>query len=291
MNDANRAPSDIKRLAELVEQATGRAVVSVQRVGGGSICDAAHLRLADEQEVFAKTHPAPPPGFFEVEAAGLIRLAATGTVAVPAVLATTPEVLVLEWVPPGGLTTAGAEDLGRSMAALHRLSCPSFGGTADGYLGPLPLPNSPRPDWPTFYAECRLLPYLRLAVDCGAVERTGAAAVERLCDRLAELAGPPEPPSLLHGDLWTGNVHPGADGRARLIDPAVHGGHRETDLAMLALFGVPHPRVLPAYLDAFPLADGWRDRVALHQLHPLLVHAALFGRYYGDQAVAVARRY
>ena len=103
---------------------------------------------------------------------------------------------------------------------------------------------------------------------------------------------PEEPPARLHGDLWTGNVLWGQDGRAWLVDPAAHGGHRETDLAMLALFGLPHlPRVLDAYDEAAPLAEGWQDRAGVHQLFPLLVHACLFGGGYGARAAAVAARY
>jgi fructosamine-3-kinase len=124
------------------------------------------------------------------------------------------------------------------------------------------------------------------------VEPRRAAVVERVLDKLPDLAGPPEPPARLHGDLWSGNVLWAADGRAWIIDPAAHGGHRETDLAMLALFGLPHlDRVLAAYDTSWPLAAGWQQRVPLHQLHPLLVHAVLFGGGYGAQAVSAAARY
>jgi fructosamine-3-kinase len=110
-----------------------------------------------------------------------------------------------------------------------------------------------------------------------------------VCERIDELAGPPEPPARLHGDLWSGNVLWSGDG-AWLVDPAAHGGHRETDLAMLALFGCPHLSiVLAAYDEAYPLADGWRRRVALHQLFPLLVHTVLFGGGYAEQTIAAAR--
>ncbi|WP_371127760.1 fructosamine kinase family protein [Streptomyces sp. KS_5] len=115
------------------------------------------------------------------------------------------------------------------------------------------------------------------------------ALIERVCERLPELAGPAEPPARLHGDLWNGNVLWGTDGHAWLIDPAAHGGHRETDLAMLHLFGCPHlDRILDGYQDTAPLTAGWTDRLALHQLFPLLVHAVLFGRGYAEQALAAA---
>ena len=128
-------------------------------------------------------------------------------------------------------------------------------------------------------------------METGALSSAGAAAVERVCERLPDLAGPPEPPARLHGDLWSGNVLADTAGRPWLIDPAAYGGHREVDLAMLRLFGPPGPRVLPAYLEAHPLAPGHEDRVELWQLFPLLVHAVLFGGGYGASVERAARRY
>ena len=109
--------------------------------------------------------------------------------------------------------------------------------------------------------------------------------------RSPELAGPPEPPARLHGDLWSGNVLAGRDGRPRVVDPAAYGGHREVDLAMLRLFGSPGPRFLAAYEEVAPLAPGHEERVALYQLFPLLVHAVLFGGGYGSSVESAARRY
>jgi fructosamine-3-kinase len=160
-------------------------------------------------------------------------------------------------------------------------------GGATLRLGPLALPNHAADDWPTFYAERRLLPLLPHA----GLTRFGNRAVESVCERIHDLAGPPEPPARLHGDLWSGNVLWGRDGRAWLIDPAAYGGHREVDLAMLRLFGSPGQAFLDAYEDRFPLAPGHDQRVALYQLFPLLVHAALFGGGYPASAERVARTY
>ncbi|NLT05979.1 MAG: fructosamine kinase family protein, partial [Solirubrobacterales bacterium] len=188
------------------------------------------------------------------------------------------------------------ETLGRGLAQLHAAGAPRFGAFgADPAeplrIGPLELPNGPAASWAELYAEHRLLPTAGIAADRGALDATGVAAVERVCHRLPELAGPAEPPARLHGDLWSGNVLADRAGRPHLIDPAAHGGHREVDLAMLRLFGSPSDRLLAAYEEANPLAPGHADRIALWQLFPLLVHAALFGGHYGASATAAARQY
>ena len=160
-----------------------------------------------------------------------------------------------------------------------------FGAADDGYIGSLPLPNAPADDWPAFYATQRLGPFLT------ALTTAQREPVEQVCRRLASLAGPSEPPARLHGDLWSGNLLWAADARVWLVDAAAaHGGHRESDLAMLALFGAPHlSQILASYDETWPLSPGWQQRVGLHQLHPLLVHATLFGGGYGDRAAAIAR--
>ena len=258
-------------------------------VPGGDSCTAERLTLDDGTDVFAKSLAGAPDGFFAAEAAGLRWLAAAGAVPVPEVVAVTGELLVLEWVPPGAPSVSAAEGLGRGLAKLHRAGADGFGAPAPGFIGSLPLDNTPAASWPEFYAERRVRPYLRAARDRGALSEEDAAAVEHVLDRLDV---PAEPPARLHGDLWSGNLHWAADGRAWLVDPAAHGGHRETDLAMLALFGAPHlDRIVAAYEEVSPLAAGWRDRVGVHQLHPLLVHAVLFGGGYGARAAAVARGY
>jgi fructosamine-3-kinase len=203
--------------------------------------------------------------------------------------------LVTSWVERRPATPEGADLFGRQLAALHTSGAPTFGFQADGVLATLPLPNTPEPEWAPFYVKHRCAPYLRLARDAGALSCDDAATIDAALSRIAGAAGPPEPPARLHGDLWSGNVLPGSvngvDGWW-LIDAAAYGGHRETDLAMLALFGAPHlDRVLASYQECTPLAEGWRDRVGLHQLHPLLVHCVLFGSGYAAQAVAAARSF
>jgi fructosamine-3-kinase len=294
--------------AERVARLTGAAESTRTRpVAGGDICDAylVELRGADglhgsgDLRVFAKTLDDAPPDFFAAESAGLQRLSDTGAVAVPRVLAAERDMLVLEWVEPGAPSAEQAERLGRDLAALHDSPAPSYGTPGlPCYLGPLPLTSPERPvkdpdEWPAFHAEHRLLPFLRRAADSGAISRSDARDVERVCEELgtggADIAGPPQPPAVIHGDLWSGNVHWAEDGRARLIDPAAQGGHPETDLALLQLFGCPRlSRILAAYDEVRPV-PGRSARVPLHQLQHLLLHAALFGTGYGEQCGVAAR--
>lgn len=218
-------------------------------------------------ETFTKHDPAP------LEAAGLRWLAAAGA-RVPRIVAESPSALVLERVPPGSLDAAGEEDLGRMLATVHAAGAPSFGSLpAEGrfLVGACELDSPEGDDWNSYYLEHRCLPLARRV----GLEREVAAVV---------VDAPVEPPARLHGDLWTGNVLADDRGRPWLIDPAAYGGHRELDLAMLDLFGSIPPRTAAAYEEVAPLADGWRARIPLWQLFPLLVHAVLFGGGYLRQA-------
>jgi len=260
-------------------------------VTGGSICEARRLTLDDGASVFAKSiKGGAPAGFFHAEAAGLAWLRAADGAPVPEVIADLPELLVLEWVEPGDATPAAAEAFGRELAATHRAGADSFGAPWDGFIGSLPQDNTVDDrDWATWFVQRRLEPYLRMAAGRNALADADIALVERALARVEP--PPPEAPARLHGDLWPGNLLWAADGRVWLVDPAAHGGHRETDLAQLALFGAaPHlDRIRASYQEIWPLADGWRERVPLHQLHLLLVHAALFGAAYRSAVLAAVR--
>jgi fructosamine-3-kinase len=222
---------------------------------------------------FVKRHPAP------LEAAGLRWLADAGA-RVPRIVAESPDELVLERVEEGRLTTAGEEDLGRMLAQMHRAGAPRFGSLpAPGrfFVGACELPSPESDDWNDYYLQHRCLTLARRV----GLEREVAAVV---------VDAPVEPPARLHGDLWTGNVLADRDGRPWLIDPAAYGGHREMDLAMLDLFGHIPARTAAAYEEVAPLADGWRERIPLWQLFPLLVHAVLFGGGYLRRSADLARR-
>jgi fructosamine-3-kinase len=260
-------------------------------VAGGDICQAYAGIAPDGSTVFAKSLPDAPAGLFEAEAAGLDRLRIDAGPPVPAVHAVGPDGLVLEWVEPGRPAPAAAGRFGASLAHLHGSGGERFGADTAGFVATIKIDNTPCDDWPTFFAERRLVPALTEAVRRGAIKAEDEGCVQQVIDELARLAGPPEPPARIHGDLWAGNVLWAADGEVWLVDAAAAcDGHRETDLAMLALFGAPHlPEILAAYQAVAPLPDGWQSRVALHQLHPLLIHAVLFGSGYGARAGAAAR--
>jgi fructosamine-3-kinase len=265
-------------------------------VPGGSICAASRLTLDDGSSIFTKSWadgPA-PEGLFPAEAAGLSWLRESGTVAVPEVIVALPDLLALEWVDPGTATPDGAEEFGRRLAGLHASGAPAFGADWPGYLGTLPVDNTPSEGpWPAWFAGTRLAPLLRRSADRGALDPSDVARVERVLGDIDRIAGPAgaEPPARLHGDLWPGNVLWSASGAAYLVDPSAHGGHRETDLANLALFGgAPHlERILDGYQQVWPLADGWARRVPLHQLYLLLAHTAMFGGSYRGALMSAVR--
>lgn len=257
-------------------QTLGSAVVDASPVSGGDINDAHRVRLADGRVVFVKSHASAPVGMFHAEATGLEWLR-EGPLRIPGVLAVGDDFLALEWLDLGGRPDIAR--LGRGLAQLHRLGAPSFGFADDNFLATLPQDNTAEVDWPTFYVERRLRPLCRRARLGLDGELDGL-----LADR--DRFGPAEPPARLHGDLWWGNVA-SVGGEPVLIDPAVYGGHREVDLAMLALFGGLPDALVDAYDEVYRLADGWRERIALYQLYPLAAHACLFGGGYGGQV----RRY
>jgi len=268
-----------------VESLLGSAVLSVTRVSGGDINDAFELGLANRRSVFLKTNPRAPLGMFAAEAAGLSFLREARALRVPEVLAVSPSdqqppFLLLEFIRSARARPDFDVTLGRGLSALHRFGAPSFGWQQGNFIGRLAQENREHASWAAFYREQRLEPQLCAAEAAGRAPKELRRKFEQLFEELPELVGAPEPPARLHGDLWGGNVHVDEHGAPCLIDPAVYGGHREMDLAMMRLFGGFSERVFAAYSEAFPLSPGHEARVQLYQLYPLLVHLNLFGGGY-----------
>jgi fructosamine-3-kinase len=280
-----------------LERVLGTAVRDCRGIGGQHGVRHCRVTLADGRTAFAKlagsAAGSEAAGFaaaqFAAEARGLRWLGEAGAVPVPEVLGWDEAALVISWVPEEAPAREAADGFGRDLARLHAAGAAAFGAPWPGSIAGLPLPNDAGTSWPEWYATQRLLPYARRARDAGSLTSADVQLIEAVAARASGLAGPAEPPSRIHGDCWSGNVlWSGRQGW--LIDPAAHGGHRETDLAMLALFGAPFlDRILARYEEVAPLAAGWRDRVPLHQLHPLLVHVCLFGAAYRASALDAAR--
>jgi fructosamine-3-kinase len=281
-------------LRDAVAAALGVEVAAASRVRGGDVASSWAVELADGRRVFAKTHPTAPPHFFSTEASGLRWLGAARAVAVPEVLAVRddrPNLLVLEWIAEHRRAPSPADEarFGRQLAALHQAGAPAFGREDRRTTGSRGLPNEPCRTWAEFYGTQRLLPLARLARGVLATETL--AAMEVLAGRLEEFPAAGEPPARLHGDLWAGNRLVDAAGASWLIDPAAHGGHREFDLAMMRLFGGFGAECFAAYDETHPLAAGWPERVALHQIAPLVVHAVKFGGGYVGAATRAIQTY
>jgi fructosamine-3-kinase len=273
------------RIAEL----TGTAVRQVRALGFQHRWRTYRATLADGREAFVKAAAEPLGALLPTEARGLRWLAEAGHAPVPEVLGCDESALVLSWLEDGRPGQGAAERFGRDLAALHAAGADYFGAPWQGFIASLPLDNTAADEWPQWYARRRLAPFVRRAADAGTLSGADVRLLETVMARIGDLAGPPQRPARIHGDCWSGNVL-WARGRGWLVDPAAHGGHRETDLAMLALFGAPYlDRILAAYDETAPLADGWRARVPLHQLHPLLVHVCLFGTGYRGATIDAAR--
>jgi fructosamine-3-kinase len=283
-------------LLAVVTARLARAEPTLTRVPGGDINEAYEARWPGGERVFIKTRQGLTGDAYRTEAEGLRWLAEARALRVPKIVAQSEPgdaiaFLALEHMARSAPALDHDDTLGDGLAALHRAGAPGFGLAADNWIGSLPQSNRAHDTWAAFYAEERVLPLVKRAIDGGHAPASWATLAEQLAGRLPDLAGPPEPPARLHGDLWSGNVITDSRGQPVLIDPAVHGGHREVDLAMLALFGGLSPRVVAAYQARSPLAADWKARTRLWQIYPLLVHTVLFRGSYVDAAEAAMRAY
>ncbi|MCH7855153.1 MAG: fructosamine kinase family protein [Gemmatimonadetes bacterium] len=281
----------------------GRSVeiLGAEPVTGGCIHQTVRISTNLREDFFLKWAQDPLSDVFAAEADGLSALkGSTGDsidLTLPEVVGHSdtrarPAWLLLEYVPHGSPGGDYAERLGRALAALHQPGQGRYGWHRSNYIGSLPQANAPMDDWPAFWWSQRLEPQWVMASDNGwlaGLDREWAALESKLPDLLK--AAEEDGCSILHGDLWSGNVYPGPDGGPVLVDPAVYRGHREVDLAMTELFGGFPRAFYAAYEDHSPLEDGYEDlRRCVYQLYPLLVHVNLFGGSYVNGVAGALRR-
>lgn len=296
MNVLDRALTGIARVLPKKDSDPVQ-LVRARPVSGGCINEAQVVETSAGR-FFIKSNALPVTGLFSAEAAGLTALAASnGSLVIPEVIAfedPTPDApgwIALEYLEPGPRPADFDEALGRGLAELHAQSAESFGFAQDTFCGTTRQPNRTRESWVDFYREQRLEHQLRVGSEAGRYRPEDRAVFGRLFDRLDNLLEDCEPPALLHGDLWSGNLHASPTGQPALIDPATYFGHREAEMGMMTLFGGFSGTVYAAYEEVRPLAPGWRKRNALYTLYHVMNHATLFGGGYASQAVGIARRF
>ena len=284
-------------VARALSVTLGRPVTVEGRtpLGGGSISDTVRVDTTAGAFVL-KTLMDAPVGLFRAEATGLAALRASSTtLTVPRVVACrdgTPSFLVLEYLASGPRVGDFDEQLGRGLAALHHAASARYGFEMDNFCGATPQVNTWNNSWVAFYGRERIGRQAERARRAGLLSPAETSAIERLVARLDRwLPEPPHGPSLIHGDLWSGNLHVDTSGRPALIDPAVYFADREAEFGIMTLFGGFGPRVFEAYHEAFPLAPDWHDRRDLYQLYHLLNHLNLFGEAYHGQVMTVVARY
>lgn len=295
-------PTSLRSVLDLeIQRLFGESVTlhASAPVGGGDINEAARLTLGDGSQVFLKHNPSPLPELFSVEAKGLEELKRADALRVPDVYAVGdatddhPAYILMEWIPETGHRDPGSmRTFGRGLAGLHRTISESYGLDHDNYIGSLPQRNAQSKRWADFYRDQRLGAQCRMAQERGRLTAERGDRLERLMARLEDFFPDEDEisPSLLHGDLWGGN-HIVTDDGVALIDPAVYYGHREMDLAFTELFGGFPSAFYEGYDEVWPLESGYRDRKALYQLYPLMVHLNLFGEAYGGRVDRILTRY
>ncbi len=292
-------------LAEAVTALFGEGIKITGRraVYGGDINESYRLGLSDGSSVFVKLNARRNLSFFEAEAAGLQALSETQAIGVPKVLSygtvaeSAQSFLMLEYLEPGRKVRGYWEIFGRELAMMHLFESSRFTGEGEGrfgfvrdnYIGASPQKNTPKDTWISFFRDCRLLPQITAAE--GYFDSGTRRQFDYLLEHLDQYLVEPERPSLIHGDLWSGNVVCGPDGKAWILDPAVYVGHFEAELAMTELFGRNPEAFYRSYSECNRIDRGYRDRKDLYNLYHLLNHLNLFGGSYYGSVVGILRRY
>ncbi len=268
----------------------GLEIIQSRSTAGGCIADSRRLELSDGSQLFIKQLTHAESGLFQAEALGLKALAQEGSIKTPDVVFQNEQCLVLEFLDAAPKLKGFDEMLGRQLAELHSITRDYFGFAGDTFCGLTRQPNKPCSNGFQFYTEQRFLYLARRCHQQGYLTVNDFQSIEQLCHKLPELI-PQQPPVLLHGDLWNGNVHTDDKGTPVLIDPAVYFGWGEADLAMTKLFGGFSSGFYSAYQDVLSLEPGWENRMALYNLWHLLNHLLLFGKSYLADVKQVIQKY
>ena len=299
-------PPDYKSLAQALVSLFGNsiAIAETDRLSGGDINKAYGLTLTNGKHVFMKANSKANAAFFTAEAAGLTAIEKTGAIGTPEILCTGTDdgedvgysFLLLKFIKGGKQDKNYWKELAENLAAMHKADTSvyfeeggKFGFFQDNFIGSRPQKNTPADSWISFFRDNRLAPQFEAADTYFSSE--DRKKITKLLDHLENFMVEPEKPSLLHGDLWSGNVMCGPDGKAMLIDPACYVGHAEADLAMTELFGGFPSEFYEAYRAANPLQPGYEERRDLYNLYQLLNHLNLFGPTYLGPVLSIVDEY
>jgi fructosamine-3-kinase len=277
-----------------IENRTGILILKSENLSGGCISNAYTVTSNNGEKFFVKINEHTPPDMFKKEAHGLNELQKAGAIRVPQVTISTEYYLVEEFIEEGTKSGNFFEGFGRNFAQLHKYSGASFGFYEDNYIGSTPQNNLNENNngWVEFYFTKRLLFQLTLCESNNLATDELRKSFAKLENKISDiLTGSEEEPSLLHGDLWSGNYMVDKNGNACLIDPAVYYGHREADIAMTKLFGGYPKEFYATYNESYPLKDGWEYRENIYKLYHVLNHLNLFGRSYYSQALSLIKFY
>lgn len=278
---------------EKIQKHLGEKIISESSVGGGCIADSRVIKTEQGNKYFYKSYTGSDGKILQNEANGLKELSKANAIRVPKVVMCEDSFLLIEYIEEGRRGSNFSEVFGRQFADMHRLNAEEYGFYEDNFIGSNPQKNLPRrKNWTEFYWEHRLEYQYKLAERNGYSNPEFRELMSKLGQKIESIInGSEEQPCVLHGDLWGGNYMVDENGNPVLIDPAVYYGHREADLGMTALFGGFDSRFYAAYDEAYPLPDGWKDRIDLYKLYHIMNHLNLFGTGYYSQTISILRKY